>query len=92
MVIRLKDQALTQISEGSKAMTDVHTIFDIFYMKSYDAWAKLGKLQIDTIDEPAGNWLVLPRSYRQYKIVVERVALSYKPPILIAFYEAKDMM
>ena len=45
MVIRLKDQALTQISEGSKAMTDVHTIFDIFYMKSYDAWAKLCKLQ-----------------------------------------------
>ena len=91
-VIRLMDQVLTQIREGSKAMIGVNATFDIFYMKSYKSWAEVLKAAMDTYDKHAEDWIAVLRGYRQYKIVVERVALSYKSPVQIALYEAADVM
>ena len=91
-VIRLMDQVLTQIREGSKAMIGVNATFDIFYMKSYKSWAEVLKAAMDTYDKHAEDWIAVLRGYRQYKIVVDRVALSYKSPVQIALYEAADVM
>ena len=91
-VIRLMDQVLTQIREGSKAMIGVNATFDIFYMKSYKSWAEGLKAAMDTYDKHAEDWIAVLRGYRQYKIVVDRVALSYKSPVQIALYEAADVM
>ena len=91
-VIRLMDQVLTQLREGSKAMIGVNATFDIFYMKSYKSWAEVLKAAMDTYDKHAEDWIAVLRGYRQYKIVVDRVALSYKSPVQIALYEAADVM
>lgn len=91
-VIRLMDQVLTQIREGSKAMIGVNATFDIFYMKSYKSWAEVLKAAMDTYDKHAEDWIAVLRGNRQYKIVVDRVALSYKSPVQIALYEAAEVI
>ena len=91
-VIRLMDQVLTQIRDGSKAMIGVNATFDIFYMKSYKSWAEVLKAAMDTNDKHAEDWIAVLRGNRQYKIVVDRVALSYKSPVQIALYEAAEVI
>lgn len=91
-VIRLMDQVLTQIRDGSKAMIGVHATFEIFYMNYYGSWAEVLKEAKDTLNKHAEDWIAVLRGNRQYKIVVDRVALSYKSPIQIALYEAAEVI
>lgn len=91
-VIRLMDQVLTQIRDGSKAMVGVHAVFDIFYMKNYRTWAELLEATADVADANADDWIAVLRGTRQYQIVVDSVALGYKSPVQIALYEAAGMM
>lgn len=91
-VIRLMDQVLTQIRDGSKAMIGIHAVFEIFYMKSFRTWGELLEAAVDAGEANASDWIGVLRGNRQYNIVVSGVALGYKSPVQIALYEAAGVM
>jgi hypothetical protein len=91
-VIRLVDEVLTKIRNGSTAMIGVHAVFEIFYNKNYSSWAKLIKVALDTVDAHASDWIAVLRGNRQYSAVVNSVAVGYKSPVQIALYEAAGLM
>ncbi|PIT20193.1 hypothetical protein BGI36_08370 [Snodgrassella communis] len=91
-VIRLMDEVLTKIRDGSTAMIGVHAVFEIFYSKIYSSWAELIKVALDTADAHASDWIGVLRGNRQYSAVVNSAALGYKSPVQIALYEAAGFM
>ncbi|MCO6516630.1 MAG: hypothetical protein J6586_09100 [Snodgrassella sp.] len=91
-VIRLMDEVLTKIRDGSTAMIGVHAVFKIFYNQTYSSWAKLIKVALDTVDAHASDWIAVLRGNRQYRVVVNSAALGYKSPVQIALYEAAGFM
>ncbi|WP_239349836.1 hypothetical protein [Snodgrassella communis] len=87
-VIRLMDEVLTKIRDGSTAMIGVHAVFEIFYNQTYSSWAKLIKVALDTVDAHASDWIAVLRGNRQYR----SAALGYKSPVQNALYEAAGFM
>ncbi|PIT52701.1 hypothetical protein BHC44_07095 [Snodgrassella alvi] len=91
-VIRLEDEVLTKIRNGSTTMIGVHAVFEIFYNKNYSSWAKVIKVALDTVDAHASDWIAVLCGNRQYSAVVNSAAVGYKSPVQIAFYEAAGFM
>lgn len=87
-VIRLMDIVLTQIRDGSKAMVGIHAVYSIFYMQNYGSWAELLEGVANAGAENGADWIAVLMGSKQYKIVVQSVALGYKSPVQIALYDA----
>lgn len=91
-VIRLIDEVLSKIRDGSTAMIGVHAVFEIFYNQTYSSWAKVIKAALDKGDTHASDWIAVLRGNRQYRIVVNSAALGYKSPVQNALYKAAGFM